>query len=56
MASAALAAAGCLGLLIYAGSGFSSRFPKELQNVVADFRNNAAEDARQYRCLYQGLR
>ncbi len=54
MASAALAAAGCLGLLIYAGSGIPSRFPKELQNVVADFRNNAAEDARQYRCLDQG--
>ena len=54
MASAALAAAGCLGLLIYAGSGIPSRFPKELQNVIADFRNNPAEDARQYRCLYQG--
>ena len=55
MASAALAAAGCLGLLIYAGSGIPSRFPKELQNVVADFRNNPAEDARQYRCLYRAL-
>ena len=54
MASAALTAAGCLGLLIYAGSGIPSRFPKELQNVVADFRNNAAEDARQYRCLDKG--
>ena len=54
MASAALTAAGCLGLLIYAGSGIPSRFPKELQNVVADFRNNPAEDARQYRCLYKG--
>ena len=54
MASAALAMAGCLGLLIYAGSGVPSRFPKELQNVIADFRNNPAEDARQYRCLYQG--
>jgi peptidoglycan/LPS O-acetylase OafA/YrhL len=54
MATAALAAVGCLGLMVFANSGVPWRFPKELQNVVADFRNNPAEDARQYRCLYRG--
>jgi peptidoglycan/LPS O-acetylase OafA/YrhL len=55
LTAAAMAAAGCLGFLVWAGGGLPWRFPKELQAVVADFRDNAAEDARQYRCLYQGI-
>jgi peptidoglycan/LPS O-acetylase OafA/YrhL len=53
LATAALAAVGCLGFAVFAGSGVPWRFPKELQTIVADTRNDPAEDARQYRCLHR---
>jgi peptidoglycan/LPS O-acetylase OafA/YrhL len=54
LTAAAMAAVGCIGLLIFAGNGIPSRFPKELQAIVAEARNNPSEDFHQYRCLYQG--
>lgn len=56
MASIAMVAVGCLGLFIYASGGLASRFPKELQNLVGDIRNNESEDNRQYRCVYMGTK